>query len=214
MRITHPEAHRKAERIRRHMKAPSAAGAQNSAGSPAVNAGTEQSRDVTPEASKRIADLLLRTFDAGGTVYFCGCGGSTADAEHLAAELLGRCSRDRRPLPAVALTCSAVLTGIANDFGFKEVFRRQVRALASSRDLFVGLSTSGTSQAVLRGLDAAIDRVGVTGLLCSRRLPSSPLRGPLLRIEFDGTDAADVQQAYMAAWHDAIRQVEEAICAR
>jgi D-sedoheptulose 7-phosphate isomerase len=104
---------------------------------------------------ERVADRLCRAFEAGGHVYTFGNGGSAADAQHLAAELIGRYDRTRRPLPAVSLaTDPSVMTCIANDFGADEVFSRQVGALARPDDVVVGFSTSGRSANVVAGLAA------------------------------------------------------------
>lgn len=105
---------------------------------------------------------------AGGKLLLFGNGGSAADAQHIAAELVGRFGRERKGLPAVALTVNtSALTAIANDHGFERVFARQVEALALSGDLAIGISTSGNSPSVLNAVDAAksagILTVGLTG---------------------------------------------------
>jgi len=97
-----------------------------------------------------------RAIRAGGKIFFCGNGGSAADAQHLAAELVGRLRRERRPLAAMALTTdTSILTAIGNDYGFKEVFARQVQGLGLPGDVLVGLSTSGNSENVLAAAQAA-----------------------------------------------------------
>ena len=102
------------------------------------------------------AQLLTTTLHAGGKVLIAGNGGSAADAQHFAAELVGRFLLERRALPALALTTdSSVLTAVGNDYGFEQVFSRQVEALASPGDLFVGISTSGNSENVCRAQEAA-----------------------------------------------------------
>lgn len=105
------------------------------------------------EIARRIGDCL----EAGGTVYWLGNGGSAADSQHLAAELVGRFEgADRRGLASVALTTdSSVLTSLSNDFGFERVFARQVAALCGPDDLVVALSTSGRSPNVLAAVDEA-----------------------------------------------------------
>jgi len=115
-----------------------------------------------------VADALLAALRAGGKALFFGNGGSAADAQHLTAELVGRFARERAPLPAVALTVNtSSLTAIANDYGFDEVFARQILAIGSPPDVAVALSTSGRSPNVVRGLQAARSRglvtVGLTG---------------------------------------------------
>jgi D-sedoheptulose 7-phosphate isomerase len=107
----------------------------------------------------------VAAFDGGGRLWTFGNGGSAADAQHLAGELIGRYLRDRRPLPAVALSVDpSVMTCIANDYGYDDVFARQVAALAAPGDLVVGFSTSGRSESVVRGL-AAGRRAGATTVL-------------------------------------------------
>src|SRR5688500_19687850 len=106
-----------------------------------------------------IADLADRLTDAlarGGKLLVCGNGGSAADAQHFAGELLGRFRDTRRPLPAIALTTDrSVVTCIANDFSYDDLFARQVAALARPEDEVIGISTSGRSENVVRGLHAA-----------------------------------------------------------
>lgn len=119
-------------------------------------------------AVERAARMVVGALKAGGKVLVFGNGGSAADAQHLAAEIVGRFRRDRRGLPAVALTTdSSALTAIANDFGFEDVFSRQVEALGRPGDVVVAISTSGMSRNVLAGVDAArrsgIGVVALTG---------------------------------------------------
>jgi D-sedoheptulose 7-phosphate isomerase len=102
-----------------------------------------------------LVSRLCQTFQAGGRVYTFGNGGSAADAQHLAAELIGRYLRTRRPLPAVSLvTDPSVVSCIANDFRYDEIFARQVEALARPGDMVVGFTTSGRSPSVVAGLRA------------------------------------------------------------
>jgi D-sedoheptulose 7-phosphate isomerase len=122
-------------------------------------------RRVSEELAGSIDELAQLVTDAlrgGGKLLFCGNGGSAAASQHLVAEYVVRFSRERRPLPAVALTTDAsVLTAGANDYGFGRVFERQVQALGRSGDLLVLLSTSGASANLLAAVDAARE-VGVT----------------------------------------------------
>jgi len=115
-----------------------------------------------------VANDLARALEAGGTVFTFGNGGSAADAQHIAAELVGRFQLLRRPYSAIALTTdTSVLTAIANDTSFEEVFSRQVEAFVKAGDVVVGISTSGKSQNVIRGIMSAHKRraktVGLTG---------------------------------------------------
>jgi len=111
--------------------------------------------EVLPSVDE-VARLLIETYSAGGRVYAFGNGGSAADAQHLAAELVGRYVREREPLAATALSVDpSVVTSIANDYAFDDVFPRQVRALVQRGDVVVGFTTSGRSPNVVRGLEAA-----------------------------------------------------------
>ncbi|MGO8760923.1 MAG: SIS domain-containing protein [Desulfobaccales bacterium] len=102
------------------------------------------------------ASMLAQVFQAGGRVLIFGNGGSAADAQHLAAEFVNRFQVERPPLAALALTTdTSILTAVANDYDFKEVFAKQVRAFGKPGDLAWGISTSGNSPNVVAGLDAA-----------------------------------------------------------
>lgn len=119
---------------------------------------------------ERIARLLASTLRAGRTVFFCGNGGSAAEAQHFAAELVGRFERDRRALPALALTTdTSILTSVGNDYGFERVFARQIEGLGRRGDVLVALSTSGRSPNIRAAVRAARARglkvVGMTGTL-------------------------------------------------
>ena len=116
---------------------------------------------------------------AGGKIVFFGNGGSAADAQHLATELTIRFRANRRALPAIALTTdSSALTACGNDFGFEQIFSRQVEALVRSEDMVFGISTSGTSANVLRGLIGRAGRGGADGRpdRSQRGSPECPLR--------------------------------------
>ena len=121
--------------------------------------------------SKPIAaavQALLACVTSGGKVLACGNGGSAADAQHFAAEFVGRYERERPELAAIALTTdSSILTAVANDYDFRRVFSRQIRALGQPGDVLLAISTSGNSANVLDAIDAAHERemvvVGLTG---------------------------------------------------
>lgn len=120
--------------------------------------------DVVQDAIGVVGDALER----GNKIVFCGNGGSAADAQHLAAELVGRYLIDRAPLPALALTVdTSALTAIANDYSFDEVFARQLGGVGQTGDVLVAISTSGNSRNVLRAIEVArekgIKTIGLTG---------------------------------------------------
>jgi D-sedoheptulose 7-phosphate isomerase len=125
-------------------------------------------RDCALDTIVRLGALFAAALKNGNTIFFMGNGGSAADSQHLAAEFVGRFQKERRGLPAVALTTdTSILTAVGNDYGFDAVFARQVEALARAGDVVVGFSTSGNSPNVLKALQAAKDRgaiaVGLTG---------------------------------------------------
>ena len=110
-----------------------------------------------------VADAIVTALRAGGSVWVFGNGGSAADAQHFAAELVGRYEQERKGWPAVALTTdTSALTAIGNDYGFDRVFARQLEALGKPGDVAIGISTSGTSANVLRALESGKARGLVT----------------------------------------------------
>ncbi len=105
---------------------------------------------------KQIANLWIETLKNGNKVIFCGNGGSAADSQHLAAELMGKYKLDRRPLAAHSLTCNtSSLTAIGNDYGQEFVFSRQIEAIGKKGDAIVGISTSGNSQNIIEAFKVA-----------------------------------------------------------
>src|SRR5262245_55886227 len=116
---------------------------------------TTVSETMGPELDRAL-DMVSATVQRGGTLFFCGNGGSAADAQHMATEYVVRYMRDRRAYPAVALTTdTSLLTAAGNDFGFAHIFERQVTALVRAGDLLIIHSTSGSSENVLLAAKAA-----------------------------------------------------------
>jgi D-sedoheptulose 7-phosphate isomerase len=125
--------------------------------------------DQEAEAVVAAAQMLAATFRAGGRVLLFGNGGSAADAQHLAAEFVNRFQVERPPLAALALTTdTSILTAVGNDYEFREIFAKQVQALGRPRDVAWGISTSGSSPNVVRGLQVARD-LGLKTLALSGR---------------------------------------------
>ena len=117
---------------------------------------------------EKAADTIVRSLKNGGKVIVFGNGGSAADAQHIAAELVGKFKMERQALPAIALTTNtSIVTALANDYGYDTVFSRQIEALAGPKDVVLGISTSGNSSSVLEAIKAArrigAGTIGITG---------------------------------------------------
>jgi D-sedoheptulose 7-phosphate isomerase len=148
-----------------------------------------------------IADAMAATLRIGGKILWCGNGGSAADPQHLAAEIVGRFRRERGGLPSIALTTdSSILTAVANDYGFEAVFARQVEALGNSGDIVVGISTSGDSKNVIAALTAAQTKglltIALTGIGGGKL---ATVANYLFTVE--STDTARVQEAHILIGH-------------
>lgn len=155
-------------------------------------------------AIARAAELMTHCLFAEGRILVCGNGGSAADAQHFAAEMIGRFERERPELPAIALTTdTSILTAVANDYAFDQVFAKQVRALGRKGDVLLALSTSGNSGNVIAAVDAAHERemhvVAFTGKGGGR---TGELLGPgdvHVCVPHDRT--AHIQEVHLAAIH-------------
>ena len=157
-------------------------------------------RAQLPEV-QAVADELIRRLDAGGVLYTFGNGGSAADAQHLAGELIGRYLRERRPLPAVALIGdAAVVSCIANDYAYDDVFARQVTALVRPQDIVVGFSTSGTSPTVVKGLAAARGNGACTVAFTSQRGKDLAADADLA-VVVPADETARIQEMHVLALH-------------
>ena len=124
--------------------------------------------EVQVDLIEQIGSVLISALSSNKRVFICGNGGSAADAQHIAAELVGRFKKERRGLPAIALTTdTSILTAVANDYGYEQVFARQIEALASAGDVLIGISTSGNSPNVVEAVKAArsigVTTIGLTG---------------------------------------------------
>ena len=161
------------------------------------------------DAIARVVDLLHEAFEAGRKLLVFGNGGSAADAQHLAAELVGRFARERRGLPALALTENqALLTAWSNDHSFEDVFARQVEALGVSGDVAWGISTSGASPNVVRALRRArelgLRTIALTG---SGGAALAPLADVLLAVPL--TETARIQEVHLVTYHAVCAALDE-----
>jgi D-sedoheptulose 7-phosphate isomerase len=159
----------------------------------------------------RVVDLLDAAFASGRKLLVFGNGGSSADAQHLAAELVGRFVKERRALPALALTTNqAVLTAWSNDYSFEDVFARQIEALGTPGDVAWGISTSGRSPNVVKGLQRAraggLKTIGLTGAGGEglRDVCDVLLAVPL-------SETARIQEVHLVTYHAVCAALEERI---
>ena len=148
-----------------------------------------------------VADLIVATYRQQGKVLIAGNGGSAADAQHIAAELVSRFTFDRPALPALALTTdTSILTGIGNDYGYDSLFSRQVEASGRPGDVFIGISTSGNSPNILRALETAqangLVTVGLSGA-------SGGKMGALCDhcLKMPSSDTARIQECHITVGH-------------
>jgi len=132
-----------------------------------------------------LSQEIAKTLQQGGCIYWAGNGGSAADSQHLAAELVGRFEFERGPLRSIALTTdSSVLTALGNDYGFEEIFARQIKAHVHKEDLVIFISTSGKSRNILRGLEECKNKGAVTAVLTGKNFVDCDY---LIRVDSDRT---------------------------
>lgn len=165
------------------------------------------SASVIPQVAQ-VAELIAQAYRRGGKVVLFGNGGSASDAQHIAGELVGRFRFDRPSLPAVALTGNtSVLTAIANDFGYEDVFARGVEGLVREGDVVIGLSTSGESPNVLKGIEAAKRRGAKTVAFCGSKGRLASLCDVALAVP--STDTPRIQEVHITLGHILCELVEE-----
>src|SRR5262245_32709849 len=156
----------------------------------------------------KAAEMIAESLRSGGKILFCGNGGSAADAQHLAAEFVGRFVVERLGLPAIALTTdSSILTAVANDYGFERVFTRQIEALGRPGDVAIGISTSGNSPNVIEAVNKdkkqnlkTLGLVGKDGGALARCVD--------IAITVSSTNTARVQECHIAIGHILCELVE------
>ncbi|NJO67516.1 MAG: SIS domain-containing protein [Rhodospirillales bacterium] len=159
----------------------------------------------------RAIEIVLAAMRAGGKAIFCGNGGSAADSQHLSAELVGRYLVDRDPLPALALSVdTSALTAIGNDYGFDQVFARQLRGVGRAGDVLIAMSTSGNSRNVIAAIEAAqhmrIATIGFTGAGGGAVADRCDLA-----IRVPATQTNHVQELHIAIGHYLCGRVESAL---
>jgi D-sedoheptulose 7-phosphate isomerase len=160
------------------------------------------------------AQLIAECLSGGGKVLLFGNGGSAADAQHLAAELVGRFVLERSPLPGIALTTdSSILTAVGNDYGFDQVFVRQVLALGRPKDVAIGISTSGNSPNVIKAVQAAAGR-GLRTIGFAGRDGGALANAVEIAITVPSMNTARIQECHIAVGHVLCELVENELFGR
>ena len=162
---------------------------------------------------QKVVDVITDAFKHGNRVYFCGNGGSAADAQHLAAEFSGRFYTNRKALPAEALHCNtSYLTAVANDYGFDVVYSRMIEGIGETGDILIGLSTSGNSANIIKALEAAklkgILTIAFTGITGGQMKSISDYL-----INIPSADTPRIQESHITIGHIICQLVEEKIFA-
>ena len=167
--------------------------------------------DSHAEAVARAAELIITSIKAGGKVLIFGNGGSAADAQHIAAELVNRFNYDRPPIAAIALTTdTSILTSVGNDSSFDELFERQVRALGRRDDVALAISTSGNSPNVLRAVDAAHE-LGIKTIALAGR-DGGKLAGAVdVALVVDARSTQRIQETHITIGHILCELIEDAL---
>lgn len=166
------------------------------------------------ETISKAAELIINSLRNGGRIYICGNGGSAADAQHIAAELLGRFKRDRKALPAVALTTdTSVITSISNDYGYGSVFAREVEALVNKGDILWAISTSGNSENVLQAAGLA-KKKGASILAFTGKTESKLQEIADICLFAKSKSTARSQEIHQLSYHIICELVEESISSK
>ncbi len=163
------------------------------------------------DAFCRAVELVVATYRVGGRLYIAGNGGSACDAQHLAAEFVCKLGRLRAPLAAEALTADmAILTAISNDFAYEEVVARQLDCKATTRDLFIALTTSGNSPNIIKALEKCRN-LGIPSVLFAGRGGGKAARIAEVCIVAPGENSCRVQEVHIVLYHALVACVENAL---
>lgn len=149
----------------------------------------------------KIVEVIVTSLKRGGKVLIAGNGGSAADSQHISAELIGRFMKERKGLPAIALTTdSSILTCMGNDYGYNSIFKRQIEALGNKGDVFIGISTSGNSENIIEAVKEAKEKGVITiGLLGKDGGKLKKICD--YNITFPYTETARIQEHHIMTYH-------------
>ena len=166
--------------------------------------------DTMTDKIEAAAQMAIQTLKAGNKIILFGNGGSAGDAQHIAAELTGRYKTERRGLPGIALTTdTSALTAIGNDYGYDQVFSRQVEALAQKGDLLIGISTSGNSQNVIKALSLASE-MGLKTIGMSGRSGGGMNECCDINLIIPSDDTPRIQEMHITIGHIICQLIDEA----
>jgi D-sedoheptulose 7-phosphate isomerase len=161
------------------------------------------------ENIEKAADIIVESIKKGNKILIFGNGGSAADAQHIAAEIVGRYQKDRKGWPAIALTTdTSIITAISNDYGYDLVFSRQVEALSKKGDVLIGLSTSGNSKNIINALTKGHD-IGTMNITFTGRDGGKIKEISDLNLNITSNNTARIQECHMVIYHIICELVEE-----
>ena len=159
---------------------------------------------------EKFFEEILETYNSGGSIIVCGNGGSATQANHLAEELVGRYKKDRKPIKALSLSSdSGIITCIANDYGYENIFSRQIECMASKNDILLCFSTSGTSPNIVKVLEKS-DSIGIKAILVTgKRYKPKNNCDMFLFYCVEQTESRRIQEDHLVLIHDIIEKIEE-----
>ena len=158
---------------------------------------------------EKTAQAVIAALKNGGKILLCGNGGSAADCQHIAAELIGRFQKERKSLPAIALTTdTSILTSLANDYSFDIIFSRQLEGLGKKGDVLVGISTSGNSPNVVKAVEQA-NKMGIKTIAMTGRDGGMLARIADIAIVVPSAKTARIQESHVALLHAVCEVVED-----
>lgn len=170
----------------------------------------EQLLKSQAENIQKAAEVIISCLKKGGKLILCGNGGSAADSQHIAAELVGRFKKERPAIPAVALTTNAsILTAIANDYGYQHVFKRQVEALAAKNDVVMGISTSGNAPSVINAVEYA-NKIGLATVALTAGDGGKLAKAAKFCIIVPSKSTPRIQESHITIGHIICELIEEA----
>lgn len=177
----------------------------------AHNSAIEKLRSTGEKTIVAATEAIINTIKRDGTVYICGNGGSAADAQHIASEFVGRFQQERKPLPAVALTTdTSIITSLSNDYGYANVFAKQVEALVGSGDLLWAISTSGSSENIINAVRIAKQK-GASVLAFTGKADSELERMADICFCANNDSTARSQEVHMLVYHIICDLVERSL---